>query len=368
MDLIGSTWHTVKAGRDGNQGYLVLDEHGVIRNSSKGMTTLDLSTEVFIGGVSVMNSVSPDAVEKEPTGFSGSIREVIINGHELELTERGALRGVNVKDWDGTQCGYKVCRNGGYCQANSHDSVICICPAEWTGSYCEQSIFCIGALCQHSSLCFPNITSATYSCMCGLGRQGTYCEQRVSMRTIHFVGNSYLKYKDPKYNTRDLMHTHLSFNLSASSGNGLILWMGQAESEDDDYLAVGLQDCHLKIAVNLGEKIAVPLVSRNATLCHDEWNYISITLNHTVIQAYVDEKKVIFEDIDPFEHYASINYGGVYYFGGFELNRDVGWVTSGLFTAGFVGSVKDVLLYHDTSLKQLLETSEGFNVFQPEDE
>ncbi|KAK3522966.1 hypothetical protein QTP86_010304 [Hemibagrus guttatus] len=107
VDLMGSTWHTVKAGREGKQGYLVLDEHSVIRNTSKGMTTLDLSTEVFIGGVSVMNSVSPDAVEKEPTGFSGSIREVIINGHELELTERGALRGVNVKDWDGTQCGYK---------------------------------------------------------------------------------------------------------------------------------------------------------------------------------------------------------------------------------------------------------------------
>ncbi|MCJ8749152.1 hypothetical protein PDJAM_G00173000 [Pangasius djambal] len=367
VDLIGSTWHTVKAGREGNQGYLVLDEHSVIHNTSKGMTTLDISTEVFIGGVSVMNSVSPDAVEKEPIGFSGSIREVIVNGHELELTERGALRGVNVKDWDGTKCGYKVCRNGGYCQVDRHDSFVCICPAEWTGAYCEQSIYCVGALCQHGSLCIPNITSATYSCMCVLGWHGAYCEQRVSMRTIHFVGNSYLKYRDPKYSTRDLMHTQLSFNLSASSGDGLILWMGQAESEDDDYLAVGLQDGHLKIAVNLGEKIAVPLVSRNTTLCCDEWKYISITLNHTVIQAYVDEKKVIFEDIDPFEHYVSINYGGVYYFGGFELNRDVGWVTSGLFTTGIVGSIRDVLLYQDTSMMQLLETSEGFNVFQGED-
>ncbi|KAB5518457.1 hypothetical protein PHYPO_G00166130 [Pangasianodon hypophthalmus] len=173
VDLIGSTWHTVKAGREGNQGYLVLDEHSVIRNTTKGMTTLDISTEVFIGGVSVMNSVSPDAVEKEPISFSGSIREVIVNGHELELTERGALRGMNVKDWDGTRCGYKVCRNGGYCQVDGHDSFVCICPAEWT----------------------------------------------------------------------------------ASSGDGLILWMGQAESEDDDYLAVGLQDGHLKIAVNLEELV-----------------------------------------------------------------------------------------------------------------
>lgn len=359
---MGSTWHTVKAGREGNQGYLVLDEHSVIRNSSKGMTTLDISTDIFIGGVSIMNSVFPDAVEKEPIGFSGSIREVIINGHELELTEKGALRGVNVKDWDGTHCGYKVCRNAGDCQAKGHNSFVCICPANYTGAYCEQSIFCIEALCQHNSVCISNITSATYSCMCGLGWYGTYCEQQMSMKTIRFLGNSYLKYKDPKYSTRDLMLTHLSFNLTVSSGDGLILWMGQTESEDD-YLAIGLQAGHLKIAVNLGEKIAIPLVSRNITLCCEKWNFISITLNHTVIQVYVDEKMVIFEDIDPFGHYVSLNYGSVCYFGGFELNRDVAWVTFGLFTSGFVGSIKDVLLYQDTSMMQLLETSEGFNVF-----
>lgn len=364
---MGSTWHTVKAGIKGNQGYLFLDEHGVIRNSSKGMTSLDIATDIFIGGMSTMNFVSPDAVEINPIGFSGSIREVMINGHELELTEKGALRGMNVKDWDGTQCGYKVCRNGGYCQADGHDSFACICPTDYTGTYCEQSIYCVGAMCQHGSLCIPNITSTTYSCMCGLGWQGTYCGQRVSMRIIHFIGNSYLKYKDPMYSTRDLMHTQLSFNLTASSGDGLILWMGQAGSEDDDHLAIGLQDGHLKIGVNLGEKIAIPLVSRHTILCCDEWKYLSITLNHTVIQAYVDGKEVIFEDTDPFEHYVSINYGGVYYFGGFELNRDIEWVTSGLFTTGFIGSIKDVLLYQDVSMMQLVEMSEGFNVSQGED-
>lgn len=352
----------MKAGREGNQGYLVLDEHCVIRNSSKGMTTLDIATDVFIGGVSIVTFVSLDAVEKEPISFTGSIREVIINGRELELTERGALRGTNVKDWDGTRCGYKVCRNGGYCQADGHDSFTCICPADYTGIYCEQSVYCIGAMCQHGSLCIPNITSTTYSCTCGLGWQGTYCEQKVSMRIFRFAGNSFLKYKDPKYSTRDLMRTQLSFNLSASSGDGLILWMGQAGSEDDDYLAVGLQDGRLKIAVNLGENSAIPLASRNTTVCCDEWKYLSITLNHTVIQAHVDEKEVIFEDIDPFEHYVSINYGGVYYFGGFELNRDINQITSGLFTTGFIGSIKDVALYQETSMTQLLEMSEGFNV------
>lgn len=367
VDLTGRTWHTVKAMREGNRGYLVLDEQAVMRDASEGMTTLDVATEIFVGGVSNLNLVSPSAVEKEPVSFTGSIREVIVNGRDLELTEGGALSGANVGDWDGTGCGYKVCQNGGYCRPVGLDSFVCICPALWTGIRCDQSVFCRGNLCQHGSLCVPEVAAASYSCVCALGWNGTYCDQQVLMKTIRFVGDSYLKYRDPKYNSRDLTYTQVSFNLSASSGDGLILWMGRAESEDDDYLAVGLQEGHLKIVINLGEKIALPLIAINATLCCQRWNYVSINHNRTLVQAFVDGKRVLFEDIDPFERYVAINYGGVYYFGGFELNRDVASVSSGLFLAGFVGSIKDVLLYQDARMLQFLQTYEGFNVYQGEE-
>uniref|UniRef100_A0AAR2KS92 Protein eyes shut homolog n=1 Tax=Pygocentrus nattereri TaxID=42514 RepID=A0AAR2KS92_PYGNA len=367
VDWTGRTWHKVKAGRVGNQGYLVLDDQELTRNSSEGMTTLDVATDVFVGGLSSLNLVSSNAVEREPVGFTGGIREVIVNGRDLELTEGGALRGANVGDWDGTGCGYKVCQNGGYCRPVGLDSFVCICPPSWTGTRCDQSIHCVGNRCQHGSLCVPKVATASYSCVCALGWNGTYCDQQVSMKTARFVGNSYLKYRDLKYNSRNLMYTQVSFNLSASSEDGLVLWMGRAESEDDDYLAVGLQDGHLKVAMNLGENVALPLVSRKVTLCCERWNYVSITHNRTVVQAFVDGERVIFEDIDPFERYVAINYGGVYYFGGFELNRDVTSVSSGLFTTGFVGSIKDVVLYQDTRALQFLQTYEGFNVYQGED-
>ncbi|KAK1792108.1 hypothetical protein P4O66_001885 [Electrophorus voltai] len=241
-------------------------------------------------------------------GFRGGILEVVVNGHDLELTEAGALGGANVADWDDTTCGYK--------------------PGQAPAATSPFN------LCQHGAVCIPHVAMATYSCACFLGWDGVYCDLQVSIKIACFVGNYYFKYQDSKYNLGNLMYTQVSFNLSASSGDGLILWMEPMESKNDDYLAVGLQGGYLKIVINLGEKIALPVISQNATLCCEQWNYISIIHNCTLIQAFVNGQRVLFEDVDPFECYIAINHRGVYYFGGFELNRDVASVTSGLFTAG----------------------------------
>uniref|UniRef100_A0A671LH16 EGF-like domain-containing protein n=1 Tax=Sinocyclocheilus anshuiensis TaxID=1608454 RepID=A0A671LH16_9TELE len=190
-------------------------------------------------------------LDKEPVGFTGGIREVIVNGQDLELTETGALDGANVGDWDGTACGYKVCLNSGYCHPIGLSSFRCICPSLWTGLRCQQSVHCVNNLCQHDSVCVYNTTSASYSCLCSLGWIGTYCDQDATLRTLRFTGNSYLKYKDPKYNSRNLMYTEVSLNFSTLSGDGLILWMGKAHSGDNDHLAVGLQGGYLKVSKHL---------------------------------------------------------------------------------------------------------------------
>lgn len=38
------------------------------------------------------------AIANEPVGFQGCVRKVIINNHELQLTELGAKGGSNVGD------------------------------------------------------------------------------------------------------------------------------------------------------------------------------------------------------------------------------------------------------------------------------
>ncbi|XP_076866760.1 protein eyes shut homolog isoform X2 [Brachyhypopomus gauderio] len=367
VDQTGRTWHLVQAGREGNRGYLVLDNQVVKHNSSGGMTTLDVATDIYVGGVSSLTTICPDAVAKQQVGFSGGVREVVVNGRELELTEGGVLGGADVGDWDGTACGYKVCRNGGLCHPDGPASFRCDCPPSWTGTRCEQPVRCVGNLCRHGAVCVPHDTAMTYSCVCAFGWHGPYCSQQASMTTARFVGNSYLKYRDSKYNSRNLTYTQVSFNLSTSSEDGLILWAGPADSDDGDYLALGLQYGRLKIAINLGAKVALPVVSQNTALCCERWNYISIIQNRTLIQAFVNGQRVLFEDVDPFECYVAVNHRGVYYFGGFELGRDVSTVTGGLFTAGLVGSIKDILLYQDAETLPFLPTYEGFNVYPGED-
>lgn len=361
MDSLGRTWHTVRAGRVGHQGFLSLDNEEVKENVSAGMTTLDVETDIFVGGVSTLSFVSTDATEGEPMGFTGGMRELIVNGQEFELTEKGAVGGANVGDWDGTACGYKVCQNGGRCLAARSDSFTCICPPAWTGSVCNQSVGCLNNDCKHGSLCAPsNVTS--YRCICPLGWGGRYCDAEIATDTLRFVGNSYVKYQDQRYNTRNFKYTQVSFSFNARSNDGLMLWMGKAEHEDDDYLAAGLENGHLRIAVNLGERLSTPATLGNLTLCCSKWHNVSISLNSTVIQVSLNSKRVLFQDVDPFERYVALNYGGKIYFGGFELNRNVSVVTSGLFSKKFEGKLRQVYLFKDTKPLLFLKGTEGFNV------
>ncbi|KAJ7987467.1 hypothetical protein DPEC_G00326800 [Dallia pectoralis] len=369
VDTTGRTWHTLSAGRTGHHAYLVLDEVEVKQNDTEGaMATLDVATDIFVGGVSDLSAVSAFAVEDAPAGFTGGVREVILNGHDFDLTETGAAQGANVGDWDGTACGYKVCLNGGHCDALSDtgsDSFLCTCPPPWTGRVCDQSVHCVGNLCQHGSLCFSSLATGSYSCACPLGWEGTYCEQPVTgnMTALTFAGNSYMKYRDPKFYTRNLRYTQVSFNFTTNVDEGLILWMGVAErDEDDDYLAIGIWGGGLKIAVNLGERLSPPFAFGNVSLCCNKWHYLSVTMNGTLMQAFLGDVKVLHEDVDPFERYVALNYGGQLYFGGFELHRNVSTVTSGLFSKGFMGNLKDVSLYHDPL--QIQRNSEGFNVYK----
>ncbi|KAJ8406863.1 hypothetical protein AAFF_G00291390 [Aldrovandia affinis] len=362
VDMSGGTWHTVRAGREGSQGYLSLDGAEVRGNSTGDMIALDVATDIFVGGVSVLSAVSSCAVEDGPAGFSGCIREVVLNGRQLELSEAGASGGANVGDCDGTTCGHKVCQHSAPCSPLGHNGFTCTCPPLWTGPTCNQSVLCANSSCQHGSLCVPDMAAASYTCMCPLGWQGQHCDREVYLTTAHFVGNSYLKYRDPEHHTRDLTRTKVSFDFSTDSGEGLMLWMGGAEAEAHDHLAVGLHGGHLRITINLGEGISLPLTHRAASMCCHRWHHLSIDHNRTVIKVSVDGEQVLFEDVDPFERYVAVNHGGIFYFGGFELHRDVASATNGLFNQGFVGKIKDVVLYQDTTQLQFLQSFEGFNV------
>lgn len=263
VTINGSTWHVIKAGRVGAEGYLDVDGINVTEKANVKMSSLDTNTDFYLGGVSSLNLVNPMAIAKEPEGFHGCIREVIIN-QELQLTELGAKGGFNVGDCDGTPCGYKVCRNRGECVVNG--TFTCRCSSHWTGNTCDQSVYCLNNRCLHQSLCIPD-QPFSYHCLCTLGWAERYSENKTLFSTAKFIGNSYIKYIDPNYRIRNLWFTTVSLNFSTTQREGLLVYVGKAQNEENYFLAIGLHNQTLKIAVNLGESISVRMIYGNDTFC-----------------------------------------------------------------------------------------------------
>lgn len=355
----------IKAGRVGAEGYLDLDGINVTGKASAIMSSLDTNTDFYIGGVSSLHLVNPMAIANEPVGFQGCIREVIINNQELLLTELGAKGGSNVGDCDGTACGYNMCRNGGECLVNG-TTFYCRCSPHWAGNTCNQSVYCLNNLCRHQSLCIPN-QSFSYSCLCTSGWVGRYCENKTSFSTAKFMGNSYIKYIDPNYRTRDLKFTTVSLNFSTTEAEGLILWMGKAQNEENDFLAIGLYNKTLKIAVNLGERVSVSMSYSKVTFCCNKWHHIVIIQNQTLTKAYLGNSLILSEDIDPYKKFVALNYDGICYLGGFEYGRKVNIVTQEIFKRDFIGKIKDVVFFQDPQKIDLIK-SEGYNIYNGDEQ
>uniref|UniRef100_A0A8D0EZD8 Laminin G domain-containing protein n=1 Tax=Strix occidentalis caurina TaxID=311401 RepID=A0A8D0EZD8_STROC len=149
-----------------------------------------------------------------------------------------------------------------------------------------------------------------------------YCDSKIKFFIAKFIGNSYIKYTDPYYGKRDLQYSRISLNFTTNQTEGLMVWMGKGEDEDNDFLAIGLANGTLKVVVNLGERICVPLIhSKHSTCCDERWHFVTVVQNQTCIKVYLDEELILFEDIDPHRKYTALNYGGICYFGGFEIGR-----------------------------------------------
>ena len=73
-------------------------------------------------------------------------------------------------------CESITCDNGGTCVSEDPFSYECLCPPDFTGSYCEQDIDeCQAVVCQNGGTC---VTGAplTFECVCAVGYTGAVCE------------------------------------------------------------------------------------------------------------------------------------------------------------------------------------------------
>lgn len=78
--------------------------------------TLNLpSDSLYLGGMPDMSRLPFGATSGYPISYSGCLRRLSVNQHQIVLNNENILSARNVIDCDGTPCGGEVCHHGGTC-------------------------------------------------------------------------------------------------------------------------------------------------------------------------------------------------------------------------------------------------------------
>lgn len=135
------SWHFVVAGRTKQHGYLYVNSQPKVEALSSGvMTSLDVYTPLYLGGVPDFNQLSGTLLAYFQRGFTGSVQDVAFRAKSttyvplLTYTETQAsddvvgvpvASGLNVIDGDQTYCDTSVnpCANNGTCESTGKTAI-----------------------------------------------------------------------------------------------------------------------------------------------------------------------------------------------------------------------------------------------------
>ena len=223
-------WHSVSAGRYGNQGYLQLDDTFLKGKSAEGLLTLDVMPVIYLGGLPDMAAISEvTSLEGQSSRYKGCLRNLALNEASYPLGPSEGRSGVGVVDCDGTVCGGEVCQNQGECmlKPDTDTGFLCKCKDQFAGARCQVHSLCEENPCQNSGLC--QVLEDDFYCQCPLGFQGKTCDAKIDVETPHFSGDSFLKLELEEANTVRYS-TEVEMEVHASTGDGLLLWIGAPTS------------------------------------------------------------------------------------------------------------------------------------------
>ena len=167
-------WHLITVQFNTSGLYLILDESLVLYSNNATLSSIYLTSPLFIGGLpNGLIAHSPSV-----SGLNGCIRDVQINNMSLDLIQDG-IYGLGLLECPQSICPLVQCLNGGSC-VDSDVSILgfeCSCPNDYNGTYCEVSLsLCTPNPCLFDGVC-TEFDNRTYSCQCTLGRQGRLCDE-----------------------------------------------------------------------------------------------------------------------------------------------------------------------------------------------
>lgn len=362
VDVNSDTWYTLEISRVNQNGLLRFGDEQLFRRAPGNLISLDINTDIYIGGTPSLENVHPLAVEGVVTSYQGCMRRVVVNGHELELTVDGALAGLNIGDCERTGCGYSVCKNGGTCVPveGSTQEFSCQCVEPYTGQRCEDSLYCVNHGCENEAVCIPDNEAQDFSCGCLLGWQGRLCQEGVNITSAQFITSSFLYYQDLNFDLSNKTTTSLSFNVSTSSNQGMMLWNGEPITTGvTDYLGVGVQNGFLQISVNLGHD-SYGTVQHSTLISDGRWHAVIITRTSTIMRVYLDDEQPLVVDIGG--SFTGLDTEGQYYIAGFGLSTDISQATGGRFGTGFIGCLRNLVISQADPPISFMNADDALNV------
>lgn len=110
-------------------------------------------------------------------------------------------------------------------------------------------------------------------CLCPLGFSGDLCEIRVDLQVPSFNGSSHLRYKGLGEDV--LTWLDMEITLKPTTSDGLILYNGQRNDGEGDFMAMYLIDGFVEFAYDLGTGIGVATSEHRISI--GEWHQIRVS-------------------------------------------------------------------------------------------
>ncbi|XP_066258765.1 protein eyes shut [Euwallacea similis] len=349
--LLKGIWHKVQFGVFGRKVYLYVDHVINMGVLDHGFTVNMPIGSVYLGGLPDMSHLPFGASSSLPVHYTGCLRHFSIDEKQIYLMEENILSSRNVIDCDGTPCGGEVCLHGGTCWLDSLLNAHCSCLAPYYGERCEFAPKCSAKNCKNGH-CSDNST-----CACHVGFEGGFCETQIQVKSPSFMGKSYLivqKLGDKRRGIKDssLEINQLYLNFTTIKDHGLLLWTRSRDQKD--FLGLGLESGHLKVAFSLKNQQLVEVVP-SYRLSDGLWHAIELILQPFSLR--MDSKR-----LDLFNNNTSTFISdGNFFIGGLSGNSSFVAETNGLFPQSFEGCI-EAFSANDERIIRDFTPFEGVNI------